>query len=163
LFLISLGVLQSSDAASAARQVYVCDMATDTLDGSFKSVLPAAQRALEQDDWQIDPEHSRGGRLVTRWKPFHDRLMRFAMGNAVARCQVEVRPLDESRTIVSFRAGIATEGDLKTSPAFPLAQAAYRKAVKNYYRDLRHELNQDSTTLGRAAPQDEAEERSGAR
>src|SRR5262245_50941704 len=63
-----LHLVAESGAAPPRYQVFITDPVNDTLDVAWKAVMPSAQKALEEDDWRIDREHSGEARLVTEWK-----------------------------------------------------------------------------------------------
>ena len=127
---------RAASAAAAPRPCfYLAEARTDTLEATPKEIFPAAERALENDHWVMSKE-SGGDRIVTDWKEFHHPLARLIMGNLRARCVVDIQALDDRHTVVRFRAGLASERDIESNPALPIAQSTYRGAVRDFYRDL---------------------------
>jgi hypothetical protein len=132
----------SADAADAPRHVVVAGAARDTLEGSWAEVLPVAISELEKNEWVIQRMDSASAtrRLVTRWKPLKHRLARLFLGDVLARCVIDLEPVEGGRTLVTMQGGLASNEDLEGNPGFPAAQATYRRAAEKWLTGVRTEL-----------------------
>jgi len=134
--LASVACLTAVHAATPPKgHLYVSEARADTLVATPAEVFPAAEKALTDDRWVLAPD-TEPHKIVTQWKEFRHPLARLVMGNLHARCVVDIQALDETRTVVRFRSGLASERDLESNPAFGLAQSTFRSAVDDFYRDL---------------------------
>ena len=122
-------------APASRPRVYLGEMRADTIVATPQEIRPAAEHALEKDHWAISAS-STGSRVVTEWKDFRHPLARLLMGKLRARCVVDIQPLDDTKTIVRFQGGLASDGDVADNPAFAVAQSTYRGAVEDFYHDL---------------------------
>ena len=139
--LFLLGILVTTAPAHAKEKeperphVFFGEVKADTVHASIEDVFPEAIKAFTDDGWTAkrDSVHSA---VVTDWRDFHHPLAKLLYGKLMARCEVEIRALDDRRTVLLFRGGIASPSDIESNPAFGLAKAAYYEAVRGYYRDL---------------------------
>jgi hypothetical protein len=145
---LALGVMAASPSPAHAEdsewQTYAAETRVDTVQAGYEAALAAAQQALEQDDWQLAEDRCEPGRLVTEWKRLRHALVRLTLGEARARCAVDLAPLGSGRTVIALRGAIASDRDLERSPAFGLAQATYRKAVERWFGRVQRLLAQGS-------------------
>src|SRR5262245_15136852 len=133
---------RGSWAESSTRpRVFIGEEKLDTLDAPAREVRQAAERALEDDHWNIAKETT-DRRVVTEWKPLRHTLTRMLMGNVRARCVVDMVALAEGRTEVHFSGAIGSDVDHESGPNPSLAEAAYEKAVKIFFRDVRAGVSQ---------------------
>jgi hypothetical protein len=132
----------SAHAADVPRHVVVAGAASDTLAGPWNEVLPVAIAELEKNEWVIQRMDSTAAtrRLVTRWKPLKHRLARVFLGNVLARCVIDLEPVEGGRTLVTMQGGLASDQDLERNPGFPAAQATYRRAAEKWLTGVRTEL-----------------------
>ena len=112
----------------------------DTLPAPQKATLLAARKALEDDNWVMEPSRAPGGRLTTRWKPIRNVIFRLLTGKAFGRCFVNVQPLPGDSVLVTFQAGLATRRDIEKSPAKVLADDSYVTAARDWQREVRRLL-----------------------
>lgn len=132
----SLACLTAAQAATPPKgHLYVSEGRADTLVATPAEVFPAAEKALTDDRWVLSG-NTEPHKIVTQWKEFRHPLARLVMGNLHARCVVDIQALDETRTVVRFRSGLASDKDIESNPAFGLAQTTFRNAVDGFYRDL---------------------------
>jgi hypothetical protein len=122
-------------AALSRPHVFFGEVKADTVMATPEDVFPQAIKAFEDDGW-VAKRDTLHGMVVTDWREFHHPLAKLLYGKLMARCEVEIRALDDQRTILLFRGGIASPSDIESNPAFGLAKAAYYEAVHGYYRDL---------------------------
>jgi hypothetical protein len=132
----------------ATRKVYPSGVQADTLDAEWNDILPVAIERLERDDWTIERSDPAKRQVVTRWKPIDHVLTRLALGDVLARCVVDLKPLSGGRTEIRVRGGLASSQDLESKPAWGAAQSAYRKAARKYLAGVRAELERQSATAG---------------
>jgi hypothetical protein len=135
LVALTAWTLPASASAPARPHIYLAEARTDTIEATPVEIFPAAEKALEDDHWVMSKESDQV-RIVTDWKEFRHPLAKLVMGNLRARCVVDIQALDERRTVVRFRAGMASEKDIESNPALSIALSTYRGAVKDFYRDL---------------------------
>jgi hypothetical protein len=123
-----------ADAAEPPQHVVVAGAASDTLAWSIKQVLPVTIAELEKDDWKIQRADSNDGahRIVTRWKPLKHALARVLLEGVMARCVIDLVPIEGGRTVVTMQGGLTSRDDLENSAAFPVAQTTYRQAAERW-------------------------------
>jgi hypothetical protein len=142
LFLLGILVTAASAQAKEAERphVFFGEVKADTVTAPIEVVFPEAIKAFTDDGWTAkrDSVHSA---VVTDWRDFHHPLAKLLYGKLMARCEVEIRSLDDQHTVLLFRGGIASPSDIESNPAFGLAKAAYYEAVRGYYRDLHTGIN----------------------
>ena len=134
--LVTVGNAQARGAEPAARpHVFFGEVRSDTVQARPVEVFPEAIKAFTDDGWvaKLDTLHSM---VVTDWREFHHPLAKLLYGKLMARGEVEIKPIDDHRTALFFRGGIASQSDIESNPAFGLAKAAYYEGVNGYYRDL---------------------------
>ena len=144
LLAASLGATALPVAAAGARpeqKVHSAGARTDTLSSPSREVYRVAILELEKNDWKIQRADSVQGRIVTEWKKMDHALARLFFGDLQARCVVDVTPLSESSTALTFRGGLAGPVDLDQSPGFGPALAAYRKAAERWAGRVRATLD----------------------
>lgn len=124
---------------------------TDTLDYSWRQVLPAAVAELEKSDWRIQRADSSERRVVTHWKPLRHALARVFMGEIQAKVVVDFEELGDDRTVVTVRGGLASNRDIEGSPVLGAAQKSYRSATERWMERVRRRLDEGRTTSGRSA------------
>lgn len=158
-----IGILVTVGAAPAGAaqrpqerpHVFFGEVKADTVQAPLQDVYPEAIKAFTDDGWaaKLDTLHSV---VATEWREFHHPLAKLLYGKLMARCEVEIKPLDARRTVLFFRGGIASPSDIESNPAFGLAKAAYYEAVQGYYRDLHTGLadRQSGTSQGRQEAMD---------
>jgi hypothetical protein len=134
-------------AAEPPQHVVVAGAASDTLAWEVSEVLPVAIAELERTDWQIQRADSSGGahRIVTRWKPLKHPLAPALLEGVMARCVVDLVPVEGGRTLVTIQGGLSSQDDLENSAAFPVARTTYRQAAERW-------LARVSGTLGAREP-----------
>jgi len=152
VFLVPLASVACLTVAHAATppkgHLYVSEARADTLVATPAEVFPAAEKALTDDHWVLSQD-SQPNKIVTQWKEFRHPLARLLMGNLHARCVVDIRALDGTRTVVSFRSGLASQKDIESNPAFGLAQSTFRSAVEDFYRDLAAGIEENRSSKSR--------------
>ena len=134
--LVTVGNVEARGAEPAERpHVFFGEVRADTVQATPEEVFPEAVKAFTDDGWaaKLDTLHSV---VVTEWREYHHPLAKLLYGKLMARCEVEIKPIDGHRTALFFRGGIASPSDIESNPAFGLAKAAYYEAVVGYYRDL---------------------------
>lgn len=132
--LVVLACALAAGRASATPHVVLAGAASDTLSYTLDQVFPVAVEELEKNDWSIQRSDSgaTSRRLVTKWKPIKHVLARVFLEGVLARCVVDFEPVSGGRTVVTIQGGLASEGDLESSPAFPAAQTTYRHAAERW-------------------------------
>ena len=123
----------------------------DTVAAAWREVLPAARRALEEDDWTIFTSDTARGELVTTWKALHHPLLWLFVGKVEARCTVEVRSLGPCRTRIALQGALASHHDIESSPIFGRAKRAYATAARKFHGVVRQDLS-DRRLLCAAVP-----------
>jgi hypothetical protein len=113
----------------------------DTLDYSWREVLPAAIAELERDDWTIQNADSAKRRITTHWKPLRHVLARLFAGDIQAKIVVDLESLRSGQTVVTIRAGLATDRDIGASPVLGAAQKTYRSATDRWLGNVRARLD----------------------
>jgi hypothetical protein len=123
----------------------------DTLDYSWREVLPAAVAELEKSDWRIQRADSTERRVVTHWKPLRHTLAKLFMGEVQAKVVVDFGDLGDDRTVVTVRGGLASDRDIEGSPVLGAAQKSYRSATERWMERVRRRLDDGRTASGRSA------------
>ena len=113
----------------------------DTLAAACRDVLPAARRALEEDDWKIFTADTARGEIVTAWKALHHPLLWLFMGKVEARCTVEIRSLGPCRTHIAIQGTLASHHDLRHNLMFGRAKRAYAVATRTFHGVVRRDLS----------------------
>jgi hypothetical protein len=135
--LVTVGSTQARAAGHPAERphVFFGEVRTDTVSATPEEVFPEAIKAFTDDGWvaKLDTLHSM---VATDWREFHHPLAKLLYGKLMARGEVVIKGLDDHRTVLFFRGGIASPSDIESNPAFALAKAAYYEGVRGYYRDL---------------------------
>jgi hypothetical protein len=144
--------LALASGADAAPHVVLAGAASDTLAWELDRVLPVAVAQLQRDDWTIQRADTAAGahRLVTRWKPIKHVLARVFLDDVLARCVVDLAPVPGGRTLVTIQGGLASNGDLEASPAFPAAQISYRRAAERWLARVQGALSAQSAVVSPA-------------
>jgi len=122
---------------TADWKLYLGRSYSDTLDAPEIDVILAAGEALERKKWVIDSADENGYAYVTEWKPIRNFFFRLVAGKAVARCFAEVTRIPDGRTELTFRGGIASKRDLRSSSMRGRAERSYESAVVNWQREVR--------------------------
>ena len=137
-----LAVASPARADEPPAHVVLAGAASDTLAYGLDRILPVAVSELARNDWTIQRADSTAHacRLVTRWKPLKHVLARLFMDGVMARCVVDFEPVSDGRTVVTIQGGLASRGDLEASPAFPAAQATYRRAAERWLEGVQGAL-----------------------
>lgn len=141
LFLLGILMTVGGTPAGAAERpaerphVFFGEVRTDTVSATPQEVVPEAMKAFTDDGWvaKFDTLHSM---VVTDWREFHHPLAKLLYGKLMARGEVVIKGIDDHRTVLFFRGGIASPSDIESNPAFALAKAAYYEGVQGYFRDL---------------------------
>jgi hypothetical protein len=157
VLLLLLGAAMGEDPASAwggdtpapetrvesegRRGVHFAGAKSDTLAYPWREVLPVASEQLEKDHWQIQQADTSKGRIISRWKPLKHLLARVFLGSVMARVVVDIVPLEASRTAITIRGGLASDGDLKSNPGFHAAQGAYEKAADRWLERVKKAMD----------------------
>jgi hypothetical protein len=113
----------------------------DSLSYPHGKVVQAARRQLETDHWQIYAVDSARGVVISRWRALGHPLLALFMGKVRMRCAVHIQPLGPNRSLITFRADIASHGDLTANPLFGEAKRAYSEAAQEYLIKVRQYLN----------------------
>jgi hypothetical protein len=139
------GPKPSSTAAAIGTRpgwnVILAEPSADTLPVPWREVIPAVKRTFKAEHWRVERKDPWDGTLVTRWKPIQHALVKVFAGKIEARCAVSVQPLESSRTLVTFQAGIASRKSLTHSPALGLAKRSSQKASRKWLEKLRADLH----------------------
>jgi hypothetical protein len=140
----------SSAAASVERpRTYLAGADTDTLDYSWREVMPAAVAELEKSKWTIQSTDSVERRVVTHWKPMRHVLARAFMGDLQAKVVVDLQALGSDRTVVTIRGGLSSDRDIEGSPILGAAQKTYRGATERWMERVRQRLDDARPAGGR--------------
>jgi hypothetical protein len=99
-----------------------------------------AAAALTDDEWRVQSTDRIEGRILTEWQPVRHRLVHLFFGEVRERCVVNVTPLGSERSVVLFRAALATRESISGNPLFPSVKKAYLKAVRDWQREVRETL-----------------------
>ena len=124
----------------AGMKVHAAGVQVDTLAVPWTVVYRVAMVELEKNDWTIQRSDSVNGRFITHWKKFDHPLAKLVFGELYARCVVDVKPLSDSTTELSFRGGLAGPPDLDRNPVFGSALTAYQKAADRWVVRVRASL-----------------------
>ena len=158
LLLLLLAALLLAPAAPAAAgeprsemKAHAAGAQTDTLSVPWREVYRVAMIELEQDEWTIQRADSVQGRFITRWKKVDHPLSRLVFGELYARCVVDVRPLSDTTTELSFRGGLAGPQDFDRNPAFGSALTVYYRAAERWVVRVRASLAMMATAEPSAA------------
>ena len=103
-------------------------------------VVPAARRQLVTDKWEIYSVDSTRGVVVSKWKALRHPLLTYFMGKVRMRCVVHIQPLGPNRSLITFRADLASHDDLAGNPMFGEAKRAYSEAAQEYLIKVRQSL-----------------------
>jgi hypothetical protein len=120
--------------------VILAEPCADTLSYPWQEVIPAVEQTLRADHWRIQRADPGAGVILTQWKRIRHPLVRLFAGGVEARCAVNIRALNPTRTLVVFQGGLASRRDLGRSAALGLAQRAYRNASRDWRDELRAEV-----------------------
>lgn len=137
LLLLGIALTAPATLARAAERphVFFGEVKADTVIATPEQVFPEAVKAFTDDGWTARRDTVKS-LIVTDWREFHHPLAKLLYGKLMARCEVEIKALDATRTVLLFRGGIASPSDIESNPAFALAKAAYYEGVQGYFRDL---------------------------
>ncbi len=139
-FLLAFARPAAAGEPRSDMKVQAAATETDTLAVSWRQVYRVAMIELEKNEWTIQRVDSVNGRFITHWKKFDHPLARLAFGELYARCVVDVKPLSDTTTELSFRGGLAGPPDLDRNPMFPTALTAYKKAAGRWVARVRTSL-----------------------
>jgi hypothetical protein len=129
------------DSDRPAARVFLAGANRDTLPYDWRDAYPVAVAALEHDNWTIQRADTAEGRIVTRWKPLQHVLARLLLGQVMARCVVDLKPLRDGRSVLTIQGGLASDQDLAASSGYGAAQAIYHGAAGRWADRVRRELD----------------------
>ncbi len=117
---------------------------SDTFSFGFEDVLPVAAEALANTRWRVQSADTATGRIVTEWQPVRHLFVRLFLGEVRERCVVDVTPLGPRRSLVKFRAALATRKSLVGNPLMPSVRKEYKNGVRDWQRKVRVALAERS-------------------
>ena len=86
---------------------------------------------------------------MSKWKALRHPLLSYFMGKVRMRCVVHIQPLGTNRSLITFRADLASHDDLTGNPLFGEAKLAYSMAAQEYLIKVRQYLDDHRLGLNR--------------
>lgn len=132
-------------SSQGGHKVHLAGARSDTLDYGWREILPVAIQELERSDWRIQRTDTSARRIITYWKPLNHLLARMFLGKLMARAVVDLVPLGPSRTAVTIRGALASDGDLEENPGFGTAQTTYARAAEKWLKRVRLDMSETAS------------------